>query len=114
MTHLMRCSNIFYSASSIMRTAHAGVRPNVDLHHALLGGINGGGIAYIGVVCRSDYGFGLTSGLSGTFQSMGDAVLWDMKAFMHEVSASYRPSHVLRPIVLILPNCFLDRTQFRK
>jgi hypothetical protein len=68
-----------------MRTTYAGVHPNVDLHHALLGGIHGGGIAYIGVVCRSDYGFGLTSGLSGTFQSMGETVLWDMKGFMHEV-----------------------------
>jgi hypothetical protein len=68
-----------------MRTTYAGVHPDVDLHHALLGGINGGGIAYIGVVCRNDYGFGLTSGLKGTFQSMGDTVLWDMKGFMHEV-----------------------------
>jgi hypothetical protein len=29
--------------------------PNVDLHHALLGAL-GGGIAYIGVLCRADYG----------------------------------------------------------
>jgi hypothetical protein len=58
---------------------------NVDLHHGLFAGI-GGGIAWVGVVCRSDYGFGLTSGLSGNFVSMTSATIWDMKAFMHEVS----------------------------
>jgi hypothetical protein len=58
---------------SIMRTNYGGGTwhaPNVDLHHALLAGL-GGGIAYVGVVCRSDYGFGLTSGLNGNFVSMG-------------------------------------------
>jgi hypothetical protein len=73
---------------SIMRTNYAGNTwhaPNVDIHHALLGRI-GGGIAYIGVVCRSDWGFGLTGGLSGSFTSMGQPVVWDMKGFMHEVS----------------------------
>jgi hypothetical protein len=80
-------------ALDIMRTTYAGVHPNVDLHHALLGGIHGGGIAYIGVVCRSDYGFGLTSGLSGTFQSMGETVLWDMKGFMHEIGHNFGSKH---------------------
>lgn len=44
-------------ASSTHGTSHFS---NVDLHHALLGG-GGGGIAYIGVLCNSDYGFGLVS-----------------------------------------------------
>lgn len=58
---------------------------NVDIHHALLGGI-GGGIAYIGVLCRSDWGFGLTGGLKGKFESIDEPVVWDMKSFMHEAS----------------------------
>ena len=62
--------------------------PNVDLHHALLGGI-GGGIAYIGVVCRSDWGFGLTGGMQGDFISMNQPVIWDMKSFMHEIGHSF-------------------------
>jgi hypothetical protein len=80
---------------SIMRTNYGGGTwhaPNVDLHHALLAGL-GGGIAYVGVVCRSDYGFGLTSGLNGNFVSniylstvfILAAVLWDMSAMMHEL-----------------------------
>lgn len=71
-----------------MRTNYANSNawhsPNVDLHHALLASI-GGGIAYIGVVCRSDWGFGLTGGMQGNFVSMGEPTVWDMKAFMHEV-----------------------------
>lgn len=78
-----------------MRTTYGGGTwhaPNVDLHHALLGW-GGGGIAYIGVVCRSDYGFGLTSGLKGNFVSMSQPVLWDMKAFMHEIGHNFGSKH---------------------
>jgi hypothetical protein len=38
----------------------------------------GGGIAYVGVICDSDYGFGLSASLSGNYVSMGNAVVWDM------------------------------------
>jgi hypothetical protein len=62
--------------------------PDVDLHHALLGGI-GGGIAYIGVVCRSNWGFGLTGGMKGSFESMGLPMVWDMKGMMHEVCQAF-------------------------
>ena len=53
-----------------------GVMP--DLHHALLGMDLGGGIAYRGVICRPDYGFGLSASLSGGYVSMSNAVVWDM------------------------------------
>ena len=54
----------------------SGVMP--DLHHALLGKNMGGGIAYVGVICRPDYGFGLSASLSGGYVSMSNAVVWDM------------------------------------
>jgi hypothetical protein len=57
-------------------TSPSGIKP--DLHHALLSKSLGGGIAYIGVICNSDYGFGLSASLSGTYSSMGNAVVWDM------------------------------------
>jgi len=59
--------------------------PGIDLHHALLGKGLGGGIAYIGVLCRGDYGYGLTSSISGDFTNLDHRVVWDLKAFMHEV-----------------------------
>jgi len=43
-------------------TSPSGVKP--DLHHALISRDLGGGIAYVGVICHSDYGFGLSASLS--------------------------------------------------
>jgi len=57
-------------------TSQAGIKP--DLHHAVLGKNLGGGIAYVGVICRQDYGFGLSASLTGGYASMGNAVVWDM------------------------------------
>ena len=53
-----------------------GIKP--DLHHAVLGKNLGGGIAYVSVICNSNYGFGLSASLSGGYISMGNAVVWDM------------------------------------
>jgi len=52
-----------------------------DLHHALLGKGLGGGIAYVGALCRSDIGFGLSASLTGSYTSMNEATVWDMKVF---------------------------------
>ncbi len=57
-------------------TSPEGIQP--DLHHALLSKSLGGGIAYKGVLCRADYGFGLSGSLSGSYWSMSNAVVWDM------------------------------------
>jgi hypothetical protein len=74
-------------ALSIMRTAYAASSWHhpVDLHHALLGKGLGGGIAYVGVLCRSDYGYGLTASIGGSFVSLDYRVVWDLVAFMHEI-----------------------------
>jgi hypothetical protein len=57
-------------------TSPDGIKP--DLHHALLSKSLGGGIAYVGAICNSDYGFGLSADLSGSYVSMGNNVVWDM------------------------------------
>ena len=51
-----------------------------DLHHALLGNPLGGGVAYIGQVCDSQWGFGLTASLTGSYTGMDSAVVWDVMA----------------------------------
>ena len=48
-----------YSRSSWHFTSPTGVTP--DLHHALLSKNLGGGIAYVGVICSSTNGFGLSA-----------------------------------------------------
>jgi hypothetical protein len=57
-------------------TSPTGIKP--DLHHALLGRDLGGGIAYLGTICNSNFGFGVSSGIEGNFVSMGNAVVWDI------------------------------------
>lgn len=74
-------------ALSIMRATYAASSwhtAGIDLHHALLGKGLGGGIAYVGVLCRSDYGYGLTASIGGGFVSLDYRVVWDLVAFMHE------------------------------
>lgn len=67
-----------YSAGTWHFTSDDGYTP--DLHHALLGNDWGGGLAYVGVMCRSDYGYGLTGSMKGDYESMDASVLWDMVA----------------------------------
>ena len=57
-------------------TSPSGIKP--DLHHALLAKRLGGGVAYGGVICNPNRGFGLSADLNGNFVSMGNAAIWDM------------------------------------
>ncbi|KAL3803319.1 hypothetical protein HJC23_009283 [Cyclotella cryptica] len=99
--HLL-VSDLYVSASGtkealdIMRNNYGSESwhtPGIDLHHALLGKALGGGIAYIGVLCRGDYGYGLTSSISGEFTNLDHRVVWDLKAFMHEIGHSFSSGH---------------------
>ena len=100
--HSIKLSTLYDSSTSTsealstMRNAYGGNNwhaPNVDLQHALLGLELGGGIAYIGSLCNTDYGFGLTAGLTGDFTSLDQRVVWDLKAFMHEIGHSFSSGH---------------------
>ena len=57
----------------------------VDLHHALIGKRVGGGVAYVGVVCNKNFGFGVSGSVSGSFKNMDSPVMWDFMVFTHEV-----------------------------
>jgi hypothetical protein len=78
-------------ALSIMRSAFAGSDwhyNNVDLHHALLAKDLGGGIAYVGALCNSNYGFGLSANLAGNFDGLGASTVWDLTVVAHELGVS--------------------------
>ena len=82
-------------ALKIMRTDFAGSSwhyDNIDLHHALLGNRLGGGIAYVGALCNSQYGFGLSANLVGNFESLGASTVWDLTVFSHEVRHQFPES----------------------
>ena len=77
-----------------MRNSFSGFgHTDADLHHALLGNSLGGGIAYVGVLCSQNYGFGLSASLSGTYSSMDAATVWDMKVFTHELGHNFGSGH---------------------
>ena len=41
--------------------------------------------SYIGVLCDSNFGFGVSGSLRGNFQNMDSAVVWDLMVVMHEI-----------------------------
>ncbi|KAL7518100.1 hypothetical protein ACHAWX_002956 [Stephanocyclus meneghinianus] len=63
------------------------------LRHAVLGRYLGGGIAFIDSVCDEDWGFGVTSDISGNLKSVDDNVLFDFFIFIHEVGHSLGSGH---------------------
>ena len=97
-THLnvvqMEQTNVYKNIKSaseglqIMRKNWGGNKwsyPKVDLHHAILGADLGGGIAYVGVLCNKNYGFGVSTSVKGSFTNMNAGVTWDSMVFTHEI-----------------------------
>ena len=68
----------------------------INLHHALLGPLGTGpqgGIAYVGAICRSNTGFGVNGGISGTIADIGQGMYNDMYLVMHELGHSLGAIH---------------------
>eukprot|EP00984_Skeletonema_dohrnii_P035982 scaffold36441_cov150-Skeletonema_dohrnii-CCMP3373.AAC.1 len=66
---------------------------NVDLHHVLSGTDLGGGIAYVGVLCNKNYGFGVSTSMKGSFTTMSAGVTWDSMVFTHEIGHNFNSGH---------------------
>lgn len=67
--------------------------------HMLSGKGLGGGIAYLGVLCYSHYGyttnydFGVSASLSGNFNINDPSVIWDILVVTHEIGHNFDSSH---------------------
>jgi hypothetical protein len=83
------------SALSEFRTYWNANRTNVSrsVAHMLSGKPLGGGIAYIGVLCNSIYGYGLTASLQGEFSTTQPWLFWDLLAVSHELGHNFGSSH---------------------
>ena len=57
----------------------------INLHIALLGKDLGGGIAYVGGVCRPNIGFAVSGDLIGTGANLGQGMYWDIYITAHEL-----------------------------
>jgi hypothetical protein len=47
----------------------------------------------VGVLCRSDYGFGVTSSIAGSFERLDYTMVWDLYGFMHELGHQFGSGH---------------------
>jgi hypothetical protein len=79
--------------------------------HFLSGKSLGGGIAWIGTICRADFlcsggscgssaydghyggGYGVSAGLSGQFSTSNPSLYWDLLCFSHEVGHNFNSRH---------------------
>ncbi|KAL3803899.1 hypothetical protein HJC23_004061 [Cyclotella cryptica] len=64
-----------------------------DLHHAILYRSLGGGIAYLGAVCNSYLGYGVSGGVEGSISDLGGGMFWDMMVIMHEIGHNFGAKH---------------------
>ena len=66
---------------------------SIILHHALLGRWLGGGIAFIDSICDKQWGYGVTSDLSGNLDNIGPLVFFDFFILTHELGHSLGSGH---------------------
>ena len=69
-----------------------------DLAHFLSGAPLGGGIAYVGVLCSSNFGYGVSANINGaidwdTFDGSPNALNWDFVVVGHELGHNFGASH---------------------
>ncbi len=78
--------------------ASGGWPAQADLAHFLSGEVLGGGVAYIGTLCNSAYGFGVSANLSGsidwgTFDGQPHGLNWDFVVVAHELGHNFGTLH---------------------
>jgi hypothetical protein len=71
---------------------------SANLYHFLSGASLGGGIAYIGVLCDANWGFGVSGNLNGainwgTWSGASGPLTWDFVVFAHELGHNFGSQH---------------------
>ncbi|MEM1250486.1 MAG: zinc-dependent metalloprotease [Acidobacteriota bacterium] len=63
------------------------------LVHFLRGRRDGFGVAYVGVLCSTSYGFGLTTSIRGNYNPSQTVPVWDLVAVAHELGHNFASRH---------------------
>jgi len=67
---------------------------DADLVHAILGRNLGGGVAYLGQICNTNYGLGVSAGITGTYKiGSPKAMVWDIVVVAHELGHNFGADH---------------------
>jgi hypothetical protein len=61
--------------------------------HMLSGKATGCGISYIGALCNSSYGYGVSGNLTGSFNILNPGVVWDILVVSHEIGHNFNSPH---------------------
>lgn len=74
---------------------NAGANASIARHHVhLMSGKNvGGGIAYVASLSSPSVAYGVSAGLSGTFNASNPQVIWDSIVVAHEIGHAFGSSH---------------------
>jgi hypothetical protein len=64
-----------------------------SIGHMLSGKGLGGGIAYVGVLCNSSAGYGLSASLGGGFDINNPTSMWDIIVVTHEIGHNFNSPH---------------------
>lgn len=73
------------------RSSQTGISRTVA--HFMSGKRTGGGVAYVGVLCSSYYGFGFTGSLNGRFSTTTPYLFWDILGLSHELGHNFGSGH---------------------
>ncbi|KAL7483314.1 hypothetical protein ACHAW6_008965 [Cyclotella cf. meneghiniana] len=64
-----------------------------DIHHAILFREAIVGIAFVGTLCNSKHGYGVTGGMKGTLSNIDGAMFWDLDNLAHEIGHNFGSLH---------------------
>jgi len=88
------CSGALSQFRSYWNSNHAGTERTIA--HLMSGKSMGCGIAYVGVLCNTSYGYGVTGSLSGHFDPLNPlsgSGFWDILAVSHEIGHNFGSGH---------------------
>jgi hypothetical protein len=86
------CTNQLYEFRDYWNANRTGVSRAIA--HSLSGKATGCGIAYVGALCSTSYGYGLSGSLNGNFDSANPMpAVWDIIVVSHEIGHNFNSPH---------------------
>lgn len=107
-------SDLLYELQRAWAPGLGGAWPvEADLAHFLSGAPLGGGVAWVNALCDDDFGFGVSTGLTGAidwgaFDGGSSAFHWDFDVVAHELAHGFDARHTHEycpPLDMCAPSC---------